>query len=172
MAEDAGTGSRKLAPTQDAFGATPWRSSRDILRLHGKVCPLSGRAWLHRYLPCTRRVGDALRELRAERNVSQEAVALEAGLNRGYDSGIERCVRNVALANIVKMQPPSECQPQRLCSAQSATSIAAPDSRPCGQVAEPRGSRPSESGLAETHALQEAMHDILDCGGTRQDERA
>jgi len=47
--------------------------------------------------------GDALRELRAERDISQEAVALEAGLNRGYYSGIERGVRNVALANIVKI---------------------------------------------------------------------
>jgi transcriptional regulator with XRE-family HTH domain len=47
--------------------------------------------------------GDALRELRAERGMSQEAVALEAGLNRGYYSGIERGVRNVALANIVKI---------------------------------------------------------------------
>jgi transcriptional regulator with XRE-family HTH domain len=35
--------------------------------------------------------------------MSQETVALEAGLNRGYYSGIERGVRNVALANIVKI---------------------------------------------------------------------
>jgi transcriptional regulator with XRE-family HTH domain len=47
--------------------------------------------------------GDALRELRAERGVSQEAVALDAGLNRGYYSGVERGVRNVSLANIVKI---------------------------------------------------------------------
>ncbi len=47
--------------------------------------------------------GDALRELRAERGMSQEAVALEAGLNRGYYSGVERGVRNVALANITKI---------------------------------------------------------------------
>lgn len=47
--------------------------------------------------------GDALRELRAERGVSQEAVALEAGLNRGYYSGVERGVRNVSLTNIVKI---------------------------------------------------------------------
>ncbi len=47
--------------------------------------------------------GDALRELRAEHGMSQEAVALEAGLNRGYYSGIERGMRNVALANIVKI---------------------------------------------------------------------
>ena len=47
--------------------------------------------------------GQALRELRAERGMSQETVALEAGLNRGYYSGIERGVRNVALTNITKI---------------------------------------------------------------------
>jgi transcriptional regulator with XRE-family HTH domain len=47
--------------------------------------------------------GDALRELRAERGMSQEAVALEAGLNRGYYSGVERGVRNLSLTNIVKI---------------------------------------------------------------------
>ncbi len=47
--------------------------------------------------------GDALRELRSERGVSQEAVALEAGLNRGYYSGVERGVRNVSLTNITKI---------------------------------------------------------------------
>lgn len=35
--------------------------------------------------------------------MSQEAVALEAGLNRGYYSGVERRVRNIALANITKI---------------------------------------------------------------------
>jgi transcriptional regulator with XRE-family HTH domain len=48
-------------------------------------------------------VGEALRELRGERAMSQEAVALEAGLNRGYYSGIERGVRNAALANLAKI---------------------------------------------------------------------
>jgi transcriptional regulator with XRE-family HTH domain len=47
--------------------------------------------------------GQALRFLRAERGVSQEAVALDAGLNRGYYSGVERGVRNVSLTNIVKI---------------------------------------------------------------------
>lgn len=53
--------------------------------------------------PMHKALGDALRELRAERNLSQEAVALEAGLNRGYYSGIERGVRNIALANMLKI---------------------------------------------------------------------
>ncbi len=57
--------------------------------------------------------GDALRELRAERDMSQETVALNAGLNRGYYSGVERGVRNASLTNIVKIAdalgvPPSE----------------------------------------------------------------
>ncbi len=47
--------------------------------------------------------GDALRELRGKRGVSQETVALEAGLNRGYYSGVERGVRNVSLTNITKI---------------------------------------------------------------------
>jgi transcriptional regulator with XRE-family HTH domain len=47
--------------------------------------------------------GQALRELRAERGLSQETVALEADINRGYYSGVERGVRNVSLANIAKI---------------------------------------------------------------------
>jgi transcriptional regulator with XRE-family HTH domain len=47
--------------------------------------------------------GQALRDLRTERGVSQETVALNANLNRGYYSGVERGVRNVALTNIVKI---------------------------------------------------------------------
>ncbi len=41
--------------------------------------------------------------------MSQEAVALEAGLNRGYYSGVERGVRNVSLANIVKIAEALGC---------------------------------------------------------------
>jgi transcriptional regulator with XRE-family HTH domain len=47
--------------------------------------------------------GAALRELRAERGLSQEALALEAGLNRGYYSGVERGKRNISLTNIEKL---------------------------------------------------------------------
>lgn len=41
--------------------------------------------------------------------MSQEAVALEAGLNRGYYSGVERGVRNVSLTNIVKIAEALGC---------------------------------------------------------------
>jgi transcriptional regulator with XRE-family HTH domain len=47
--------------------------------------------------------GTALRELRAERGMSQESLALDAGLNRGYYSGVELGKRNIALVNIEKL---------------------------------------------------------------------
>lgn len=47
--------------------------------------------------------GNAIRELRKERGLSQEDLALEANINRSYFSGVERGVRNLSLANIVKV---------------------------------------------------------------------
>jgi transcriptional regulator with XRE-family HTH domain len=47
--------------------------------------------------------GDALRQLRKERGISQEGLALKSGLNRGYYGDVERGERNVALANILKI---------------------------------------------------------------------
>jgi transcriptional regulator with XRE-family HTH domain len=47
--------------------------------------------------------GNAIRELRNERQLSQEALALEAKINRSYLSGIERGVRNISLTNIEKL---------------------------------------------------------------------
>ncbi len=47
--------------------------------------------------------GAALRDLRKERGISQEGLALKSGINRGYYGGIERGERNVALTNIVKL---------------------------------------------------------------------
>jgi transcriptional regulator with XRE-family HTH domain len=44
-----------------------------------------------------------MRELRKERHMSQEALALEAELNRSYFSGVERGVRNISLTNIAKL---------------------------------------------------------------------
>ncbi len=47
--------------------------------------------------------GDALRELRTDLGIAQEAMALKAGLNRGYYGDVERGERNIALANILKI---------------------------------------------------------------------
>jgi transcriptional regulator with XRE-family HTH domain len=47
--------------------------------------------------------GAAIRELRKERGIAQERLALKSGLNRGYYGDVERGERNVSLANILKI---------------------------------------------------------------------
>ncbi|HME04819.1 MAG TPA: helix-turn-helix transcriptional regulator [Solirubrobacteraceae bacterium] len=47
--------------------------------------------------------GQAVRELRRERGIAQEALAMKSGLNRGYFGDVERGERNVSLANILKI---------------------------------------------------------------------
>lgn len=47
--------------------------------------------------------GLRLRELRLQRDLSQQALAQAAGLDRTYISGVERGTRNVSLRNIVKL---------------------------------------------------------------------
>ena len=50
-----------------------------------------------------RRFGGRVRELRTRRKLSQENLALEAGLDRSYMGGVERGERNVSLINIGKI---------------------------------------------------------------------
>lgn len=47
-----------------------------------------------------KRFGARVRQLRKARKLSQEALALEAGLDRSYVGSIERGTSNVALINI------------------------------------------------------------------------
>ena len=45
-------------------------------------------------------IGWNMRRLRAERGLTQEDFATDAGFDRGYNSGIERGVRNVSVHNL------------------------------------------------------------------------
>jgi transcriptional regulator with XRE-family HTH domain len=47
--------------------------------------------------------GRRLRRLRRDRDLSQEAVAHMAGLDRTYVSGVERGERNLSLVNICRL---------------------------------------------------------------------
>lgn len=48
-------------------------------------------------------LGEAVRYFRVEAGMSQEALALEAEIDRSYLGGIERGEHNVALMNLVKL---------------------------------------------------------------------
>ena len=50
-----------------------------------------------------RRLGARIRQLRKARKMSQEAVALSAGIDRSYFGAIERGEKNVSLVNIERI---------------------------------------------------------------------
>jgi transcriptional regulator with XRE-family HTH domain len=47
--------------------------------------------------------GERVRELRKEKGLSQEALALACNLDRTYIGGVERGERNISLINIYKI---------------------------------------------------------------------
>ncbi len=50
-----------------------------------------------------KKFGDKLRELRKQKGLSQEDLALKSGLHRTYISDIERGSRNLSLKNIERI---------------------------------------------------------------------
>jgi transcriptional regulator with XRE-family HTH domain len=58
--------------------------------------------------------GKVLRALRAERGLSQEALALEAGIQRNYVSLIERGINQPTITIIFKLAAALEMQPSQL----------------------------------------------------------
>jgi transcriptional regulator with XRE-family HTH domain len=55
-----------------------------------------------------------MRKLRALRGLSQEALAHESGLDRGYVSSIERAKRNVSIDNIARIAKALAVEPWTL----------------------------------------------------------
>lgn len=61
-----------------------------------------------------KKFGDKLRELRKQKELSQEELAFKSGLHRTYISDIERGSRNVSLRNIEKIAKAIGVSPKSL----------------------------------------------------------
>jgi transcriptional regulator with XRE-family HTH domain len=57
----------------------------------------------HAYDPALTSLGHAIRSRRAKVGLSQEALALQSGLDRSYLGGVERGEHNLALVNLIKI---------------------------------------------------------------------
>jgi transcriptional regulator with XRE-family HTH domain len=59
-------------------------------------------------------LGKAIRELRAERRISQERLALDSGVHRNYIGGIERAERRPALTTVATLAVTLGIRPSEL----------------------------------------------------------
>lgn len=59
-------------------------------------------------------IGDAVRNARTLKGMSQEMLALEAGLDRSYVGGIERGEHNVTVSNLHRIAHAVGVQPSEL----------------------------------------------------------
>lgn len=58
--------------------------------------------------------GAAIRTLRQEKGLSQEELALDAGIDRSYMGGVERGERNVGLTNVFKIADALKVRPSEI----------------------------------------------------------
>jgi transcriptional regulator with XRE-family HTH domain len=58
--------------------------------------------------------GQAIRELREERCISQEAFALKSGIDRSHYGGMERGERNPSLTSVIKIANALGVQPSEI----------------------------------------------------------
>jgi transcriptional regulator with XRE-family HTH domain len=68
--------------------------------------------------PLRRTLAHTLRELRAEKGLSQEELADLAGLHRTFVGAVERCERNISLDNIGKLAAALGVPPSTLLGAE------------------------------------------------------
>ena len=76
---------------------------RSIVLLTKRKSPTSKKRHIQPLEGPERAFGDALREIRKERSVSQEQLALDSGLDRTYVSLIERGVQSPTIRSVVKL---------------------------------------------------------------------
>ena len=65
--------------------------------------------------------GENLRLLRKKTGLNQEQLALEAGLDRTYVSGVERGERNISLRNICRIADALQVNPKVLLDFEAST---------------------------------------------------
>jgi transcriptional regulator with XRE-family HTH domain len=65
-------------------------------------------------LPYLLALGEAIRQVRLSRAISQEQLGLETGIHRNYVGGIERGERSPTVAVILKLADALEVQPSSL----------------------------------------------------------
>ena len=65
-------------------------------------------------IPYLLALGEALRQVRLDRGISQEELGLETGIHRNYVGGIERGERSPTVAVIVKLAEALDAQPSSL----------------------------------------------------------
>ena len=59
-------------------------------------------------------LGVAIRQVRSDAGLSQEALAVDANLDRSYMGGIERGEHNLTLMNLVKIADALQLKPSKL----------------------------------------------------------
>lgn len=59
-------------------------------------------------------LGQAIRDLRAEQNLSQERLSLDSGVHRNYIGGIERAERQPTLTTIETLAQTLDIRPSEL----------------------------------------------------------
>ena len=64
--------------------------------------------------PVLQQFAARLIELRKAKGISQERLAMEAGVGRSYLSGVERSLRNISLVNIAKLASALGLEPYEL----------------------------------------------------------
>jgi transcriptional regulator with XRE-family HTH domain len=64
-------------------------------------------------------LGAAIRRERSERGLSQEALAVDADLDRSYMGGIERGEHNLTVMNLVKIAGALKLSPSKLLDSAS-----------------------------------------------------
>lgn len=78
----------------------------DFNTLSGMTCPEK----------IQKQFGMRLRALRLDREISQEKLALDAGMDRTYVNSVEQGNRNISLVNIVKLANALKIDPSELLS--------------------------------------------------------